>query len=165
MLETVARRDGRRFNCYRNVMLDRLRARAPYLVLLLCLIVLAVRLSGAHAHRHVPNGGDEFAHHDAHAGHTHHAEHHDGHEGHHAPDHGSASSSEHVDVTTVSAVNSLGRLVQLDGGAAALLMVVAFVLLTRRPQLPAPTYRPPDRPLQRAYLRPLLRGPPPISVV
>lgn len=151
-------------------MLDRLRIRAPYLTLLLCLIVLAVRLSGAHAHRHIPTGGDEFAHHDAHAGHTHHsghhAEHHDGHEDHHAPDHESASASEHVDVTTVSVVNSLGRLIQLDAGAVALLLlVVAFALLARRPQLPTPTHRPPDRPLQRTHLRPLLRGPPRISVV
>lgn len=146
-------------------MLDRLRTRAPYLALLLCLIVLAVRLSGAHAHRHVPTGGDEFAHHDAHAGHTHHAEHPDGHDDHHASDHESASSSEHVDVTTVSVVNSLGRLIQLDSGAVALLMVVAFALVAQRPQLPTPSYRPPDRPLQRTHLRPLLRGPPRISVV
>lgn len=138
-------------------MLERLRTRAPYLTLLLCLTVLAVRLSGAHAHRHLPTAGDEFAHHDAYAGHTHHDD--------HAPDHEFGSSSEHVDVAMVSMVNSLGRQIQIDAGAVALLMVVAFALLARRPQLPAPPHRPADRPLRRTHLRPLLRGPPRISAV
>jgi hypothetical protein len=148
-------------------MLTFLRQRATPLTLLICLAFIAMKMSGAHVHRHVDVAqGAQVLHvgvemfHGGHADHHEHSAHAD--DGFH-PEH-AAESATHEDIEAASIAISFEKLFKLDLTSLVLLAAVAFRLFTPQRVGPVSYCSPPRKPLARTYLRPPLRGPPPFSI-
>lgn len=138
-------------------MLVRLRAVAPVLVVLLALIVLTVRLSGVHAHRDLGAAQNPVAHEHAHHQHGHH---HDSHVegGLHAHAEGQ------VDIELDGLNNQADRLGKCSPLLVGLLLAVSLLLVANRRIVPRPPGPPAQGPPTRSHWRPLLRGPPVVSI-
>jgi hypothetical protein len=151
-------------------MFDRLRACAPVIAVLLCFVVLTLRISGVHAHRHM-DAHAAPALHDHHHDHDHGVDAHSHHVSafidlqHESPGEPSTSVVDHVDVSVDGSLTTLDRLIKLDLPVVALLFAFWLLLLLVPNQVQAPPHRPRASPEPRSHLRPLLRGPPPVSVV
>ncbi|MES2884992.1 MAG: hypothetical protein V4709_09325 [Pseudomonadota bacterium] len=167
-------------------MLSRLRQTAPAVALFVCFALLAIWMTGAHAHRHV--GGQQHEHtqpgvavmdhaHELEHGHSHETELlHTG-----VAESGTTSfagDSDHFDPHSVSLVHEDGhenvevQALQppafkslLDLPLLALLCVAVLVLTRTRTAVVAVLTDPPDPKRADWSLRPPLRGPPSFSVV
>lgn len=147
-------------------MLDRLR-QLRVLTLLICVVVLAIRIGGVHAHQHVEQ-------HDGASDHLNHGESHlhvassifeaDDHDGEHAQAAPSSQSDAHVAVKVDGPASRLH--LDFDGGDILWLLIgLGFVLLAARTPIPSPSFLAATLLLKPAHLRPLLRGPPAFSAV
>lgn len=138
-------------------MLVRLRSVAPIFVVLLGLIVLSVRLSGAHAHWDLGAGQEMLTHEH---GHHEHGHHHDAHE--EAALHAHAEGQ--VDIEIDGLTGQSDRLGKFSPLLLGLVLALSLFLIASRRTVP----RPPDRsdpcPLHRSHWRPQLRGPPALSI-
>lgn len=138
-------------------MLIRLRAAAPILVVLLGLIVLSVRLSGAHAHRDLePTQSGDGAQMGQHV----HGHYHDAHET--VDTHAHAEGE--LDIKLDGPMGQADRLSKVSSLLLCMLFAVGlFVALSHR-SVPRPPDRSDLRPLSRSFWRPQLRGPPSPSI-
>lgn len=139
-------------------MLARLRSVAPLFVVLLGLIVLSVRLSGAHAHWDLGAGQETVAHEHGHYAHGHHHDAHDESSSH-------AHADGQVDIEIDSLTGKADRLAKFSPLWVGLLFAIGLFLIAVRRTVPRPPDRPDPRPLTRSHWRPQLRGPPALSIV
>lgn len=139
-------------------MLARLRTVAPILVVLLGLIVLSVRLSGAHAHWDLGAGQETVTHEHGHHAHGHH---HDAHEQGEFHSHAEGQ----VDIELDSLTGQSDRLAKVSPLLlVGLLFAVGLFVAASRRSVPRPPDRSDPRPLSRSHWRPQLRGPPAFSI-
>ncbi|MGH8516788.1 MAG: hypothetical protein ACREUE_04950 [Panacagrimonas sp.] len=138
-------------------MFARLRAAAPTITAVLCFIVLAVRISGVHAHRDLGIGPESAIHE---RGHHEHAHHHDDHLA-VADAHGDGE----VDVEVDAATGGTDLLNKLGVALVAVLMILGPSLLLHRGAVPRPRDRGGPTRRSRIHWRPPLRGPPALSIV
>lgn len=148
-------------------MLDCLRSHVLLLVALTVIAVVGVQVSGAHLHRLVEMPGADsdaqsisYASKHLHASlvlppHQHEAHHHADMTG---IDH------VHVDMELEASVNSLSGWVHLGAIGVALLLAYVVLELPLSSSVMAPLRQRVLKPPRRAYLRPLLRGPPLIAL-
>lgn len=135
-------------------MMFRLRSAAPILVGLICLIVLSMRLSGAHAHWDLGAAQETVAHEHSHHVHGHH---HDAHDE-------SAHADGQVDIEIDGLNGQADRLGKFSPLSVGLLLAIGLFLIAARRTVPRPPDRPDPRPLARSHWRPQLRGPPALSI-
>lgn len=138
-------------------MLARMRTVAPILVVLLGLIVLSVRLSGAHAHWDLGAGQETVTHEHGHHAHEHHHDAH-GETGLHAHAEGQ------VDIEVDGLTGSADRLGKFSPLVVALLLALSLFLIDSRRTVPRPPDRSDPHLIHRSHWRPQLRGPPAPSI-
>lgn len=138
-------------------MLARLRTVAPILVVLLGLIVLSVRLSGAHAHWDLGAGQETVTHEHGHHAHGHHHDAHEQGEFH-------AHAEGQVDIEIDSLTGQADRLGKFSPLLVALLLALSLFLIASRRTVPRPPDRSDPHLIHRSHWRPQLRGPPALSI-